>query len=68
MNAFIGIVLIAVLASLGAALYYMVSSAGRNTNAVATALSFRIALSVGLFVLLMVLWMAGVIEPHGVQR
>ena len=68
MNAVIGIVLIAVFASLGSALYFMVTSRGRDSNAMVTALSFRIGLSVALFVLLMVLWMAGVIEPHGVQR
>ena len=68
MNAFIGVILIAVFASLGSALYYMVSPAGRDSNAVVKALSFRIGLSVALFITLMALWMAGVIEPHGLSR
>lgn len=68
MNALIGIVLIGIVASMGSALFYMMSPGERSNEAVAKALTFRIALSVTLFVLLMVLWLAGVIEPHGVTR
>ncbi len=68
MNAVVGLVLIAVFASLGSALFYMISPHGRDSDAMAKALTFRISLSVGLFVLLMALWLAGVVEPHGVSR
>ena len=68
MNALIGVVLIAVFASLGSALYYMVTPGGRGSDAMVKSLSFRIGLSVVLFIMLMVLWMAGVIEPHGIAR
>ena len=68
MNALIGVILIAIFASMGSALFYMVLPSARNSDAVAKALTFRITLSVGLFLLLMGLWFAGVIEPHGVGR
>ena len=68
MNALIGVILIGIFASMGSALFYMVLPSARGTDAVAKALTFRIALSVTLFVLLMILWFAGVIEPHGIGR
>ena len=69
MHAVIGLVFIGILASLGSALFYMVSPSARNSAAsMATALTFRISLSVGLFGLLMLLWAVGAIEPHGLTR
>jgi prepilin signal peptidase PulO-like enzyme (type II secretory pathway) len=58
-------VLVAVLASLGMALIGLVRDKGRSTRMV-KALTFRIALSIGLFVLLMLGIYSGVIVPHGV--
>lgn len=57
--------LAAVVASLGVALFGLVRDRGRGTRMV-KALTFRIALSIGLFVLLMLGIAAGIIVPHGV--
>ena len=57
--------LVFVVASLGMALFGLVHDRGRSTRMV-KALTFRIALSIGLFVLLMVGIFSGVIVPHGV--
>jgi hypothetical protein len=56
----------AILASLGSALYYLLRSKG-GSSGVVRALTVRIALSMLLFLLLMLAWYAGLIEPHGVQ-
>lgn len=56
----------AILVSLGSALYYLLRSQG-SSSGVVRALTVRIGLSVLLFVLLMLAWYAGLIEPHGVQ-
>jgi hypothetical protein len=58
---FIGIVI-----SLGSALYYMVNDKGQSNRTV-KALSWRIGISVGLFAIIMLLSLFGVIKPHGVQ-
>lgn len=56
----------AILASLGSALYYLLRSRG-SSSGLANALTLRIGLSILLFLLLMLAWYAGLIEPHGVQ-
>ncbi|MBN1238685.1 MAG: twin transmembrane helix small protein [Gammaproteobacteria bacterium] len=56
----------AILASLGSALYYLLRSKGSSAGVV-RALTVRIGLSMLLFLLLMLAWWAGLIEPHGVQ-
>lgn len=53
-----------VLASLFVALWFLLRSRG-SSKGLANALTVRIGLSVLLFVLLMVAWYAGLIEPHG---
>ncbi len=58
-------ILIAIVASLGAALLFMVKDGGSSERTV-RALTFRIGVSIGLFMLLFVLWWAGLISPHGV--
>ena len=57
--------LVAIIASLGSAMYYLVRDRGSGTRTV-RALTIRIALSVGLFILLFVLYWLGLIQPHGV--
>ena len=64
-KAIIVIVFFGVLASLGSALYFMVKDKGGGSERTARALSVRIGVSVGLFVMLFVLYGLGVIEPHG---
>jgi low temperature requirement protein LtrA len=54
-----------VVGSLGVALFGLVHDKGRSTRMV-KALTFRIVLSIGLFVLLMLGIVSGVIVPHGV--
>ena len=58
------LIFVGILASLGSALVHLVrgrESSGRT----AKALTVRIGMSAGLFVLLFVLWWAGLIRPHG---
>ena len=58
------LIFIGILASLGSALVHLVR--GRESSErTAKALTVRIGMSVGLFVLLFLLWWAGLIRPHG---
>ena len=57
--------LVAIVASLGSAMFYLVRDRGSGTRTV-RALTIRIALSVCLFILLFVLYGLGLIHPHGV--
>lgn len=58
--------LIAIVASLGSALKHLVRGAG-DSRRMLRALTWRIGLSIALFVLLMLAWYTGLIEPHGVD-
>jgi hypothetical protein len=58
------IVLIAILASLSVALGFIVRRSSASSRTV-RALTVRIALSVALFILLLLAWAAGWIQPHG---
>ncbi len=58
--------LAAILISLGTALYHLGSGKG-DSGKLLRALTWRIALSVVLFALLMLAWRAGLIEPRGLQ-
>ena len=58
-------VFIAVLWNLGAALYYMMADKGQSNRTVRS-LSWRIGLSVGLILLVILGIATGIIEPHGV--
>jgi hypothetical protein len=58
------IALLAVVVSLGQALFAM-SSGPQNSGRVLKALTVRISISVALFVGLMVAWKLGWIEPNG---
>jgi hypothetical protein len=57
-------VLIAIVASLGSALFQLSRKAGDSRKLVRD-LTIRITLSVALFVLLMLAWHFGLIAPHG---
>ena len=57
------VIFLGILASLGSALYSLVKDKG--TERTFKSLRLRIALSVGLFILLFVLAGLGIIEPHG---
>jgi hypothetical protein len=57
-------VLVAIVISLGSALFHL-SSKARDSRKVARDLTIRICLSVALFILLMIAWRLGFIRPHG---
>lgn len=59
-------VFIAVLWNLGAALFYMMTDKGQSNRTVKS-LTWRIGLSVGLILLVILGIATGVIEPHGVS-
>lgn len=58
-------ILLGIISSLGMALFYMVKDRGSGTRS-ARALTVRIGVSIGLFVLLLILGATGVLTPHGV--
>lgn len=60
------LVFIGIIASLGSAMYAMVTDKGNDSTRTVKALSWRIGLSAGLFAFLMLLAALGVIQPHGV--
>jgi cytochrome bd-type quinol oxidase subunit 2 len=57
-------VLVAIVASLGSALFQLSRKSG-DSRKLARDLTVRIGLSVALFVLLMIAWHLGLIAPHG---
>ena len=59
------LIFIGILASLGSALVHLVRGRG-SSERTAKALTVRIGMSIGLFVLLFLLWWAGLIRPHGI--
>jgi hypothetical protein len=59
------IMLLAIVASLGSGLFFLVNDKGQ-TNRTVKALTVRIALSLGLFILLMIAYALGFITPHGI--
>lgn len=59
-------VLIVILYNLGAGLYYMMVDKGKSDRTVKS-LSWRIGLSVGLILLVILGIYTGVIKPHGIQ-
>jgi ABC-type amino acid transport system permease subunit len=59
--------LIAIVASLGTALYHLASGRG-DSGKMVRALAIRVALSIALFILLIFAWRSGLIAPHGIQR
>ena len=65
MNAIILLIFLGILVSLGSALVQLVRD-DRGTDGMVRALSWRIGLSVMLFILLLLAWRAGLIAPHEV--
>ena len=61
------IVFFLILFSLGSALFYLVKNKGQNAR-VARALTFRIGLSLALFILILALFLTGHISPHGIGK
>jgi ABC-type nitrate/sulfonate/bicarbonate transport system substrate-binding protein len=65
MRFIIVILLLASIASLGFALSGLVRSKANASDRLHRALRFRIGFSVALFLLLLLAWQLGLIEPHG---
>ena len=63
MKAIILLIFLGIVASLGSALVHLVRDEQR-TDGMVRALSWRIGLSVMLFILLLLAWRAGLITPH----
>ena len=59
-------IFIGVLASLASGLFYLVKDRGRSERTV-KALTMRVAISIGLLCLLVLLWALGLIQPHGIR-
>ena len=62
------VVFLGILASLGSALYHLSGGTDDNSRKMTRALTFRIGLSIVLFLLLMLAWRAGLITPHGMAE
>ena len=58
-------VFVAIVASLGSALWHLSRGDLSGSRKLARALTIRIGLSVALFLLLMLAWYLGLIAPHG---
>lgn len=66
MEILVVVTLVAIVASLGHALFSM-SSGPTDSKAMVRALTIRITLSVALFAMLMIGWYTGHIQPHGIR-
>ena len=66
MKVIIAVLLLGIVASLGQALFAMTSGPD-NSGRVVKALTVRIALSLALFIALMIGWQLGLIEPMGAR-
>jgi cytochrome bd-type quinol oxidase subunit 2 len=65
------VVLIGIVVSLGSALFHLTTNKGDSPESsakMARALTVRVGLSVGLFLLLLFAWSQGWIQPHAVGR
>jgi len=59
--------MLGIVVSLGSALFHLMTDKGDSKKMVKV-LTVRVGLSVGLFLLLMVAWAIGLIQPLGVAR
>lgn len=65
MRLLILLMILAILASLASALFYLIKDGGSSKRTV-KALTLRVGISVGLFVLVLIAYALGLIEPTGV--
>ena len=69
MTYFVALAFLAILASLGSALFFMMrdgTDGKRKTSNMARALAFRVGFSVLLFICILVSWKMGYIQPTGI--
>lgn len=67
MRLLIVLMLVAIVASLAFGLRALLKPDPESPNRMRNALTLRIVLSVALFVLLLIAWALGLIEPHGLS-
>lgn len=70
MGILVSLAFIAILGSLGAALYFMMKGQRNNharSGGMARALAFRVGFSILLFVCILVAWKLGYIQPTGIE-
>ncbi len=60
------LIMLAIVYSLFSGLYFLVKDQGKSKRTV-NSLSWRIGLSIGLFLLLIIAMATGLIEPHGLR-
>lgn len=65
MKLFISLMLLAIIVSLGFAMFFMLNDSGQKKRTV-NALIIRVGLSVSLIVILIVSYFMGWIQPHGI--
>ena len=69
MTYIVSLAFIAILASLGSALFFMMkdgTEGKRKTSNMARALGFRVGFSIVLFVCILIAWKLGYIQPTGI--
>ena len=69
MNYLVALAFVAILASLGSALFFMMkdgTDGKRKTSNMARALAFRVGFSVLLFICILIAWKMGYIQPTGI--
>ena len=69
MTYIVSLAFIAILASLGSALFFMMkdgTEGKRKTSNMARALAFRVGFSIVLFVCILIAWKMGYIQPTGI--
>lgn len=66
MQTLVVLLLLVIIGSLGSALVYLVKDRSRSPRTV-KALTFRIGLSIALFVLLLMGYAFGLLQPHGLR-
>jgi hypothetical protein len=64
MQTLIVLILLTIVASLGSALFYLLKDRSRSPRTV-KALTFRIGLSIALFLFLLLGYQLGILRPHG---
>ena len=69
MTYLVALAFLAILASLGSALFFMLKDGAdgkRKTSNMARALAFRVGFSIVLFVCILIAWKMGYIQPTGI--
>lgn len=61
------LIFLGILISLGSGMVYLVRDSGKDSKRVVKALTWRIGLSIALFVILLLAWANGLIQPHGLM-